>query len=88
MKKNFFGVMAAMMVLTLSCKKDKEPEAVDPLIDLTLICYPDNRAWESNGQYYFDTPSGARYVAYFLYLSSFAVNLYSFNCLIILQIWR
>ena len=25
MKKNFFGVMAAMMVLTLSCKKDKEP---------------------------------------------------------------
>jgi hypothetical protein len=37
-EKNFFGVMAAMMVLTLSCKKDKEPEAVDPLIDLTLIC--------------------------------------------------
>lgn len=30
--------MAAMMVLTLSCKKDKEPEAVDPLIDPTLIC--------------------------------------------------
>ena len=45
MKKNFFGVMAAMMVLTLSCKKDKEPEAVDPLIDLTLICYSDNRAF-------------------------------------------
>ena len=37
--------MAAMMVLTLSCKKDKEPEAVDPLIDLTLICYSDNRAF-------------------------------------------
>jgi len=37
-EKIFFGVMAAMMVLTLSCKKDKEPEAVDPLIDLTLIC--------------------------------------------------
>lgn len=35
--------------------------------------------WESNGQYYFDTPSGARYVAYFLDLSSFAENLYTFN---------
>ncbi len=45
MKKIFFVVMAAMMVLTLSCKKDKEPEAVDPLIDLTLICYSDNRAF-------------------------------------------
>lgn len=35
--------------------------------------------WESNGQYYFDAPSGARYVAYFLDLSSFAENLYTFN---------
>lgn len=35
--------------------------------------------WESNGQYYFNTPSGARYVAYFLDLSSFAENLYTFN---------
>ena len=34
---------------------------------------------ESNGQYFFDTPSGARYVAYFLDLSSFAENLYTFN---------
>ena len=35
--------------------------------------------WESNGQYFFDTLSGARYVAYFLDLSSFAENLYTFN---------
>ena len=35
--------------------------------------------WESDGQYFFDTPSGARYVAYFLDLSSFAENLYTFN---------
>ena len=34
---------------------------------------------ESNGQYFFDAPSGARYVAYFLDLSSFAENLYTFN---------
>lgn len=34
---------------------------------------------ESDGQYYFDTPSGARYVAYFLDLSSLAENLFTFN---------
>ena len=37
------------------------------------------RYWESNGQYFFDAPSGARYVAYFLDLSTFAENLYTFN---------
>ena len=34
---------------------------------------------ESDGQYYFDTPSGARYVAYFLDLSSLVENLFTFN---------
>ena len=35
--------------------------------------------WEQDGQYFFDTPSGARYVAYYLELSSLAENLYTFN---------
>lgn len=34
--------------------------------------------WEENGQYFFDTPSGAQYVAYFLELP-FAEDLYTFN---------
>ena len=35
------------------------------------------RYWEEDGQYFFNTPSGAQYVAYFLELP-FAKNLYSF----------
>lgn len=35
--------------------------------------------WEQDGQYFFDAPSGARYVAYFLNLSSLADHLYTFN---------
>ena len=35
--------------------------------------------WQEDGKYFFDTPSGARYVAYFLDLSSFAEHLYTFN---------
>ena len=35
--------------------------------------------WEKDGQYYFTTPSGAKFVAYFLDLSSFSENLYTFN---------
>lgn len=34
--------------------------------------------WEENGQYFFITPSGAKYVAYFLTLP-LAENLYTFN---------
>lgn len=34
--------------------------------------------WEEDGQYFFNTPSGAQYVAYFLELP-FAKNLYTFN---------
>ncbi len=45
---------------------------------MSNLLHPYN-CWESNGQYYFDAPSGARYVAYFLDLSSFAENLYTFN---------
>lgn len=36
------------------------------------------RYWEEDGQYFFNTPSGAQYVAYFLELP-FAENLYTFN---------
>ena len=36
------------------------------------------RYWEEDGQYFFDSPSGAQYVAYFLELP-FAKNLYTFN---------
>ena len=36
------------------------------------------KCWEENGQYFFNTPSGAQYVAYFLELP-FAKNLYTFN---------
>jgi hypothetical protein len=36
------------------------------------------RYWEEDGQYFFNTPSGAQYVAYFLELP-FAKNLYTFN---------
>lgn len=35
--------------------------------------------WQENGQYFFDAPSGAKFVAYFLDLSSVAENLYTFN---------
>lgn len=34
--------------------------------------------WEEDGQYFFNTPSGAQYVAYFLELP-FTKNLYTFN---------
>lgn len=37
------------------------------------------RYWEDAGQYFFDTPSGARYVAYFLDLSFITNNLFTFN---------
>lgn len=35
--------------------------------------------WEEDGKYIFDTTSGARYVAYFLDLTSFADHLFTFN---------
>lgn len=35
--------------------------------------------WEEDGKYVFLTPSGTRYVAYFLDLSYLANNLYTFN---------